>query len=52
MICRTTRQALAAVVIAVAATPPAHGVLPLIAGLGKQLIKDMLIDGVKSQLRR
>jgi hypothetical protein len=28
----------------------AQAALPLIAGLGKQLLKDMLIDGVKSQL--
>jgi len=47
---RTSRQALAAALIAVAVTAPAHGALPLIAGLGKQLIQDMLIDGVKSQL--
>jgi len=44
---RTLRRALAVAVIAVAATAPAHGVLPLVAGFGKQLIKDMLIDGVK-----
>lgn len=29
---------------------PVHAVLPLIAGLGKQIVQHMLIDGVKSQL--
>ncbi|HET7527282.1 MAG TPA: hypothetical protein VFK10_15180, partial [Burkholderiaceae bacterium] len=35
---------------AIGVAMPAHSVLPLVAGLGKQLIKNMLIDGVKSQL--
>jgi len=43
-------SALVAAAIAGAIALPAHGVLPVVAGLGKQLIKDMLIDGVKSQL--
>lgn len=38
------------VAAAVACGVPAHGALPLIAGLGKQLLKDMLFDGIKSQL--
>jgi hypothetical protein len=29
---------------------PVHAVLPLVAGLGKQIVQNMLIDGVKSQL--
>ncbi|HEY2978603.1 MAG TPA: hypothetical protein VGJ35_11595 [Burkholderiaceae bacterium] len=37
-------------VVALWATVPVHGALPLIAGLGKQLIQNLLIDGVKSQL--
>ena len=32
------------------AAMPTHGALPIVAGLGKQLVKDMLIDGVKSLL--
>src|SRR5262245_43073604 len=47
---RCTAAASATAIIIVAAIAPAHGALPLIAGLGKQLIKNMLIDGVKSQL--
>ena len=39
-----------AAALAIACSVPAHGALPLIAGLGKQLLKDMLFDGVKSQL--
>lgn len=46
----TTRQALVVAAVVVAAATPSHGALPLVAGFGKQLIKDMLIDGVKSQL--
>jgi hypothetical protein len=49
---RLSRRAisLTAAVVALWATAPAHGVLPLVAGLGKQLIQNLLIDGVKSQL--
>ncbi|MCC7463503.1 MAG: hypothetical protein IT480_13705 [Gammaproteobacteria bacterium] len=36
--------------LALAIAWPAHGALPLVAGLGKQLIKNLLIDTVKSQL--
>jgi hypothetical protein len=32
------------------AAMPTQGALPIVAGLGKQLVKDMLIDGVKSLL--
>ena len=39
-----------AAALVIACSLPAHGALPLIAGLGKQLLKDMLFDGVKSQL--
>ena len=49
---RSSRQmtALIAAVVAIGVALPAHGVLPLIAGLGKQIVQNMLIDGVKSQL--
>jgi hypothetical protein len=36
--------------LSIALAAPVHAVLPLIAGLGKQLVKDLLFDGVKSQL--
>jgi hypothetical protein len=29
---------------------PVHGALPIVAGLGKQLLQNLLFDGVKSQL--
>jgi hypothetical protein len=42
---------IAAIVAAALATSlPSHAVLPVVAALGKQFLKDMLIDGVKSQL--
>lgn len=49
------RSRLWRVVVTVAAAciglaPPAHAVLPLIAGIGKQIVQNMLLDGVKSQL--
>ena len=49
---RLSRRAivLTAAVATLWATVPVHGALPLIAGLGKQLIQNLLIDGVKSQL--
>ena len=47
---RGRATAVVAAAIAIGVAVPAHGVLPLVAGLGKQLIKNMLIDGVKSQL--
>jgi len=50
---RVGRRAVAAMAVAmgaVAASAPALAVLPLVAGLGKQIIQNMLIDGVKSQL--
>lgn len=48
-----TRAALAVAVatgILVCATVPVHAALPLLVGLGKQIVQNMLIDGVKSQL--
>ena len=45
-----SRPLAVAAALAIACSAPAHGALPLIAGLGKQLLKDMLFDGVKSQL--
>src|SRR5512134_982142 len=36
--------------LAIACSEPAHGALPLLAGIGKSLLKDLLFDGVKSQL--
>ena len=39
-----------AIAAALACALSAQAALPLIAGLGKQLLKDMLFDGVKSQL--
>lgn len=39
-----------AAALALACGGPAHGALPLVAGLGKTLLKDLLFDGVKSQL--
>jgi hypothetical protein len=49
---RFSRRAIAlvAAVVTLWAAAPVHGVLPLIAGLGKQLVQNLLIDGVKSQL--
>jgi len=49
---RLSRRAivLTTAVVTLWATVPVHGALPLIAGLGKQLIQNLLIDGVKSQL--
>jgi hypothetical protein len=49
---RLSRRAivLTAAVATLWATVPVQGALPLIAGLGKQLIQNLLIDGVKSQL--
>ena len=38
------------VAAALATAPASHAVLPVVAALGKQFLKDMLIDGVKSQL--
>jgi hypothetical protein len=46
---RPAAGAIAALIVAAIAVP-AHGALPLAVGLGKQLIKNMLIDGVKSHL--
>jgi hypothetical protein len=43
-------MALTAAVAALWSAPAAYGVLPLVAGLGKQLVQNLLIDGVKSQL--
>jgi len=43
-------MALTGTVVTLWAAMPVHGALPLIAGLGKQLIQNLLIDGVKSQL--
>lgn len=45
-----TMAATTVAVCVVIASAPALGVLPLVAGLGKQIIQNMLIDGVKSQL--
>jgi len=42
--------AIAATLATLWAAAPVHGALPLIAGLGKQLVQHLLIDGVKSQL--
>ena len=42
--------ALATATVALWAAAPTHGALPLIAGLGKQLVQNLLIDGIKSQL--
>jgi hypothetical protein len=49
---RLSRRAivLTTAVVTLWASVPVHGALPLIAGLGKQLIQNLLIDGVKSQL--
>lgn len=49
---RSSKRALAVAALAASVLcAPAHGALPLIAaGMGKQLIKNMLIDGIKSQL--
>ena len=49
---RLSKRALAVAALAASVLcAPAHGALPLIAaGMGKQLIKNMLIDGIKSQL--
>jgi len=43
-------MALTAAVAALWSAQAAYGVLPLVAGLGKQLVQNLLIDGVKSQL--
>jgi hypothetical protein len=40
----------AAVALAIGWSLPAQGALPLVAGIGKSLLKDLLFDGVKSQL--
>lgn len=46
-----SRAALIAITtVALATAPASHAVLPVVAALGKQFLKDMLIDGVKSQL--
>ncbi|HSW27532.1 MAG TPA: hypothetical protein VLJ62_32540 [Burkholderiaceae bacterium] len=42
--------ALATATVALWAAAPVLGALPLVAGLGKQLVQDLLIDGIKSQL--
>ena len=49
---RLSRRVVTLVTAAVAlwAAAPVHGALPLIAGLGKQLVQNLLIDGIKSQL--
>jgi hypothetical protein len=39
-----------AVALAIGCGMPAHGALPLVAGIGKTLLKDLLFDGVKSHL--
>ena len=46
----TRAAALVAALIVLGLAVPAHAVLPLVAGLGKQLVQNLLIDGVKSQL--
>jgi hypothetical protein len=45
-----SRSRAVAVAVAIGCSTPAHGALPLVAGIGKQLLKDLLFDGVKSQL--
>ncbi|MBE7417658.1 MAG: hypothetical protein HS128_07850 [Ideonella sp.] len=47
---RRAAVALAASVVVFGADTPALGALPLIAGLGKQIVQNLLIDGIKSQL--
>jgi hypothetical protein len=44
------RAAAAAALLLIGAIAPVHGVLPIVAGLGKQLLQNLLFDGVKSQL--
>lgn len=47
---RRAAVAVAASWVALTASTPAPGALPLIAGLGKQIVQNLLIDGIKSQL--
>ncbi len=42
--------ALATATVALWAAAPTYSALPLIAGLGKELVQNLLIDGIKSQL--
>ncbi|HVQ01899.1 MAG TPA: hypothetical protein VMT14_00175 [Burkholderiaceae bacterium] len=39
-----------ATVLCIGLATPAHAALPIVAGLGKQLVQNLLLDGVKSQL--
>src|SRR5262245_34161147 len=44
------RAAAAVAALGIAIATPVHGALPLVAGLGKQLLQNLIFDGVKSQL--
>ena len=39
-----------ATVLCIGLATPVHAALPIVAGLGKQLVQNLLLDGVKSQL--
>ena len=47
---RRAAVAVAAALVVAGVSTPALGVLPVLAALGKQIVQNMLIDGVKSQL--
>jgi hypothetical protein len=47
---RGAAVAVAAALVVAGVSTPALGVLPVLAALGKQIVQNMLIDGVKSQL--